>query len=329
MTGTLSVGSLSAEPGGKTRGSVPADLGTLTVDIPLTLVNGARPGPRVVITAGVHGGEFTGIDAAARLAARLEPGDVRGQVIVCPVANPPVVYQGRVDASPLDGVNINRVFPGDPDGRPTERLAAWLFAHLVDGADAYVDLHSGGIDETLRDFVGYRLTGDAGLDAKAADMARSLGIEDVVLGLNADGGNSHAAAARRGIPAVLVESGQLGERDEDAARRLVDGLHSLLRYWGPRPTRHAGRARSRSRLGLGGSGRRRGHRPVVPGIHRRGRRDGEPGHRPHHRPGRRPGAQGSHPGHRTGLLRDARPHGCPRRRAGRHRGVRIRALRQQ
>ncbi|WP_326686662.1 MULTISPECIES: succinylglutamate desuccinylase/aspartoacylase family protein [unclassified Streptomyces] len=239
MTGTLSVGSLSAEPGGKTRGSVPADLGTLTVDIPLTLVNGARPGPRVVITAGVHGGEFTGIDAAARLAARLEPGDVRGQVIVCPVANPPVVYQGRVDASPLDGVNINRVFPGDPDGRPTERLAAWLFAHLVDGADAYVDLHSGGIDETLRDFVGYRLTGDAGLDAKAADMARSLGIEDVVLGLNADGGNSHAAAARRGIPAVLVESGQLGERDEDAARRLVDGLHSLLRRLGvldPRDT---------------------------------------------------------------------------------------------
>ena len=64
---TLHVGTLRAEPGVKTRGTVRADLGTLTVDIPVTLVNGTRPGPRVVITAGVHGGEFTPVDAAARL----------------------------------------------------------------------------------------------------------------------------------------------------------------------------------------------------------------------------------------------------------------------
>ncbi|MCX5255115.1 M14 family metallopeptidase [Streptomyces canus] len=228
MTAPLSVGVLRAEPGTKTRGTVPADLGTLTVDIPLTLVNGAHPGPRVLITAGVHGGEFTGVEAATRLAALLEPGEVQGQVIVCPVANPPAVYQGRLGVSPLDGVNINRVFPGDPDGSPTERLAAWLFTNLVDGADAYVDLHSGGIDEVLTDFVGYRLTGDPELDAKTADMAGALGIEDVIFGMNADGGNSHAAAARQGVPAILVETGQLGERDADTARRLVGGLYGVL-----------------------------------------------------------------------------------------------------
>jgi uncharacterized protein len=228
----LVVGALRAEPGTKARGTVPADLGTLTVDIPLTLVGGARPGPRVLITAGVHGGEFTGVDAATRLAAQLEPDQVRGQVIVCPVANPPAVYQGRLGVSPLDGVNINRVFPGDPDGSPTERLAAWLFAHLLQGADAYVDLHSGGIDETLREFVGYRLTGDPDLDARTANLARAVGIEDVIVGPHADGGNSHAAAARQGIPAVLVETGQLGERDPDTARRLVGGLYGALRRLG-------------------------------------------------------------------------------------------------
>ncbi|GAA3625432.1 succinylglutamate desuccinylase/aspartoacylase family protein [Lentzea roselyniae] len=225
---TLSISALSAEPGAKVRGSVQADLGTLTVEVPLTLVNGTRPGPRIVVTAGVHGGEFTGIDAATRLAARLEPDQVRGQVVLCPVANPPAVYNGRLGTSPLDGVNINRVFPGDPGGSPTERLAAWLFATLLDGADAYVDLHSGGIDEVLRDFTGYRLTGDPEIDCRAADMARAIGIDDVILGLNAEGGNSHAAAARHGIPAVLVENGQLGERDPDAAERLVDGLLRLL-----------------------------------------------------------------------------------------------------
>ncbi len=227
---TLTVGTLSAEPGTKARGRVRADLGTLTTDIPLALVNGRRPGPRVVITAGVHGGEFTGIDALHRLAARLEPDHVRGQVVLCLVANPPAVYHGRLGTSPLDGVNINRVFPGDPAGSPTERLAAWLFATVVNGADAYVDLHAGRIDEFLRDFVSYRRTGDAKLDGRAAAMARVMGYDDIVLGPNPDGGNSHAAAARQGIPAILVETGQLGERDPRAAEGLVGALLRLLGF---------------------------------------------------------------------------------------------------
>ncbi|WP_246460714.1 succinylglutamate desuccinylase/aspartoacylase family protein [Streptomyces himalayensis] len=229
---TLSVGSLEAQQGTKARGTVRADLGTLTADIPLILVNGSRPGPRVVITAGVHGGEFTPIDAVVRLADRLEPGEVHGQVIICPVANPNAVYQGRLNVSPVDGVNINRVFPGDPDGGPTERMAAWLFANLVDGADVYIDLHCGGIDQVLRDFVGYRLTGDPGLDKATAELAGSFGIEDVLIGLTAEGGNSHAAAARRGISAVLVEVGSLGQRDEATALRRVDGLLTALRHLG-------------------------------------------------------------------------------------------------
>ncbi|MFF7388979.1 succinylglutamate desuccinylase/aspartoacylase family protein [Streptomyces scabiei] len=229
---TLRVASLQARPGTKTRGTAQADLGTLTTDIPVTLVNGSRPGPRVVITAGVHGGEFTPIEAAARLADLLEPGEVCGQVIVCPVANPPAVYEGRLNISPLDGVNLNRVFPGDPDGGPTERLAAWLFTNLIDGADVYIDLHCGGIDQVLRDFVGYRVTGDQDLDKATAELAGSFGIQDVILGLTPEGGNSHAAAARRGISAVLVEVGQLGQRDEATALRRVDGLLTALRHLG-------------------------------------------------------------------------------------------------
>ncbi|MEU7282931.1 succinylglutamate desuccinylase/aspartoacylase family protein [Streptomyces sp. NPDC045431] len=237
------LGPLRAQPGTKARGLVPADLAAVTADIPVTLVNGARPGPRVVITAGMHGGEFTGIDAAARLAALLAPEEVTGQVLVCPVANPPAVYHGRLGVSPLDGVNINRVFPGDARGGPTERLAAWHTTHLITGADVYVDLHSGGIDETLRDFVGYRLTGEPGLDARTRALARALGVEDVILGRDTSGGNSHAAAARRGVAAVLVETGRLGERDPATAHRLVDGLYGLLRAAGaldgPAPTRTA------------------------------------------------------------------------------------------
>ncbi|MBB1251799.1 succinylglutamate desuccinylase/aspartoacylase domain-containing protein [Streptomyces alkaliterrae] len=222
------VGPLRAATGTCTRGGVPVDLGTTTVELPLTLVHGSEPGPLVVITAGMHGGEFVGVDAAVRLADMLDPDAVRGRVAICPVANPPAVYHGRLGVSPLDGVNINRVFPGDARGTPTERLAAWHTAHLLDDADAYLDLHSGGIDEDLTDFVGYRLTGDPRLDDRARRMAHHLGIRDVVLGRDAAGGNSHAAAARLGVPAVLVETGDRGRREPGTATRLVDDVVRLL-----------------------------------------------------------------------------------------------------
>ncbi|WP_225877091.1 M14 family metallopeptidase [Streptomyces resistomycificus] len=246
---TLSVGSLEAQPGTKARGTVRADLGTLTADIPLTLVNGSRPGPRVVITAGVHGGEFTPIDAVVRLADRLEPGEVHGQVIICPVANPPAVYQGRLNVSPVDGVNLNRVFPGDPAGGPTERLGAWLFSHLIDGADVYIDLHCGGIDQVLRDFVGHRLTGDPDLDKATAELAGSFGIEDVILGLKDSprrGGRTRAAGRGHGAPPCRRSAGGTAPPGRPRPGRLSPG---------PDP-----------RMGLVRRCHGRGHGPVVPGV---------------------------------------------------------------
>ena len=228
----LTIGPLSAEPGQKTRGSLTADLGTTTVDVPLILINGSRPGPRVVLTGGVHGGEFIPLEATTHLAGLLEPDDIAGQVVICPVANPAAVYGGRLNISPLDGVNINRVFPGDPAGGPTDRMAAWLFEHLIDGADAYADLHSGGIDQYLLDFVGYRVTSDDELNAKIRGMAHAVGYERVIFGTSPDGGNSHAAANRQGVPAILIETGQLGDREPATVRRLLDALYRLLHHLG-------------------------------------------------------------------------------------------------
>ncbi|MFF6786641.1 succinylglutamate desuccinylase/aspartoacylase family protein [Streptomyces sp. NPDC012510] len=229
---TLTIGPLRAEPGQKTSGTLTADLGTTTAEVPLILVNGSRPGPTVVITGGVHGGEFIGIDAAARLARMLEPDALSGRLVICPVANPPAVYGGRLNISPLDGVNINRVFPGDTGGGPTERMAAWLFEYVINGADAYVDLHSGGIDQHLVDFVGYRVTSDTELTTKNKAMAHAVGYERVMPRPLPDGGNSHAAANRQGIPAILIETGQLGDRDPATVRRLLDGLYRLLHHLG-------------------------------------------------------------------------------------------------
>lgn len=184
---TLTIGPLRAEPGRKTRGTIPVDLGITTVEIPLVLVNGSCPGPRIVITGGVHGGEFVGIDAVTRLAGFLEPDEIAGQVVICPVANP----CGRVRRSPRQVAAGRRQhqprLPRRQGGGPTERLAAWLFGNVISGADAYADLHSGGIDETLLDFVGYRLTSNEELDGRTRAMAHAVGYERVLYGRNAEG----------------------------------------------------------------------------------------------------------------------------------------------
>lgn len=93
-------------------------------------------------------------------------------------------------------------------------------------------MHSGGIDEVLQEYVSYRITGDAVLDAKSRGMARSLGIRDV-LAAPATGGNSNAAVVREAkIPSVLVESGQLGQWDSRAANNLVDRMLCMLQKLG-------------------------------------------------------------------------------------------------
>lgn len=195
-------------------------------------IDGARPGPRVVITSGVHGGEFVGIEAAARLVRELAPAEVAGQLVICPVVNPPAVYGSRTALSPLDQVNLNRVFPGAADGGPTERLAAWIFETLLTGADAYLDLHSGGIDEVLCDFTGYRTSGVPAVDSVARELAHAVGYQYVVRSADASGGNSHAAAARSGIPAVLIETGELGRSEASDVGKAVIGVRRALAHLG-------------------------------------------------------------------------------------------------
>ena len=229
---TLTIGPLRAEPGQKTRGSLPADLGPTTAEVPLILVNGSRPGPRIVITGGVHGGEFIPVDATTRLAGLLEPDEIAGQLVICPVANPPAVYGGRLNISPLDGVNINRVFPGDKDGGPTDRMAAWLFEHLIDGADAYIDLHSGGIDQHLLDFVGYRRTGDDELTRKEQGDGPRGRIRTGHLRHQPGRRQQPRRGEPAGHPRDPRRDRKLGDRNPATVRRLLDALHRLLHHLG-------------------------------------------------------------------------------------------------
>lgn len=110
--------------------------------IPATIINGGR-GPTVLVLAGNHGDEYQGQIAILKLARELTPGMVTGRLILIPSLNFPAARAGT-RLSPLDGQNLNRAFPGQPEGPVTSQIAHYLTTVLFPLADVVIDIHSGG-----------------------------------------------------------------------------------------------------------------------------------------------------------------------------------------
>jgi len=209
---------------------------------PVISVTGANPGPLLFVNAGVHGGEYPAVEAVIRLSKAVDPKNVSGTVILMPVLNLPAFRSRTPFVCPIDNVNPNRVFPGDPSGSYSEQMTHALINEFVVHADAYADLHGGDIPEALVPFVICR--SEAGLaDAKARDVAaRSKAIAmgfglPYVLTVSkpvqpAKGLSSYAAAAEQGIPAILAEAGGVGQMQEEAVGLLVQGVINVMQHLG-------------------------------------------------------------------------------------------------
>src|SRR3954449_2275157 len=112
------------------------------IPIPIVVLKNGE-GPTALLISGTHGDEYEGQVALCNLARTLKPEQIQGRVIILPAANLPAAVAGR-RTSPIDDGNLNRLYPGDPDGSVTEQIAFYIEHELVARADAIVDLHSGG-----------------------------------------------------------------------------------------------------------------------------------------------------------------------------------------
>jgi uncharacterized protein len=199
------------------------------LEIPLVEVTGSGDGPLLTVVAGVHGCEYASMSGVRRWLRDLEKRDLRGRVRAVPVLNQTAFAARAPFVVPEDGKNLNRCFPGDPDGTLADRLAYDTFTQLITGSDAYIDAHCGDMVEALQPFTLYE-AGPA--EAKARDLAIAYGLPYVIRQEHgpdqAVSGTSSGAAAEAGIPAITAEAGGCGLVQEHAAAMHMVGLNAVL-----------------------------------------------------------------------------------------------------
>jgi predicted deacylase len=209
---------------------------------PVISITGAKPGPVLFVNAGVHGGEYPAIEAVICLSKTLDPKQIAGTVILMPVMNLPAFRTRTPFVCPIDNVNPNRVFPGNPKGSYSEQMIFSLINEFVIHADAYIDLHGGDIPEALVPFVICR-SGTDDVAKKSKAMAMAFGLRYVLTiskpvqpskGYRAGAGglSSYAAAAEKGVPAILAEAGGVGQLQQDQVELLVDGVQRVMEHLG-------------------------------------------------------------------------------------------------
>ncbi|MGC8474558.1 MAG: succinylglutamate desuccinylase/aspartoacylase family protein, partial [Candidatus Dormibacteria bacterium] len=136
---------LAPEAGSVARGWVKVPNVEPAWELPAVVVRGAQDGPTLAVTSGMHAAEYVPIEAVTRLTRWLDPADLRGTLAAVLVVNTPGFYERSIYVNPRDGRNLNRSFPGNPEGDPAERVANFLLEELIAPADAYVDAHCGDL----------------------------------------------------------------------------------------------------------------------------------------------------------------------------------------
>ena len=223
-------------PGARATGSFTftGDDGLAKYRWPYIAIVGRTPGPKMLITAGIHAAEYTGTIAAIRLGRMIDPNEVRGTLLILPLLNRPGFYERSIYVNPEDNDNLNRLFPGDANGTWGQRFAHHLLTEIVATFDHSIDLHAGDLIEALTPFVIYRETGDAELDARIKKMVDAYGAQWAVASAPSGErpGSLYAVAALSGVAAMLAESGGNGLAIEADIARHVNGVTNILKTIG-------------------------------------------------------------------------------------------------
>jgi uncharacterized protein len=202
------------------------------IPIPIACIRNGD-GPRVLLIAGNHGDEYEGQIAHAKLLRALQPGDVSGTIIFLTSANFPAANAGT-RTSPLDDGNLNRSFPGDPDGTPTQQIAWYIEKVLLPTCDYVLDLHSGGSSLMYVPSANCQRQSDPARMKRSLELMHAFGAPFTYVTDAAQGGDQTlTAAARRAGPIHMgTELAGGGTVTLPALRTAEQGVRRVLKLVG-------------------------------------------------------------------------------------------------
>jgi predicted deacylase len=233
---TLSVGTATAARGETARGWIEIPSGSdAALRIPVAVVHGGKPGPVLALVAGSHGTEYASIVALVDLIDAIEPSSISGSVIVVPIINTASFDRVVPHLNPVDGKNMNRTYPGRPDGTQSERASLAITKQVVEQSDHLIDFHGGDLDESLRPYSYWSKTGREPQDRISREMVLAFGLDHIIVstGRPADPNASiylENTASTRGKPSITVEAGHAGTVMLEDVDALVRGTLSVMRH---------------------------------------------------------------------------------------------------
>ncbi|HXN63805.1 MAG TPA: succinylglutamate desuccinylase/aspartoacylase family protein [Candidatus Acidoferrales bacterium] len=234
--GSFTVGTATASAGQKATGYLDVPAGTdAATQIPVVVIRGAKPGPVLAIVSGAHGTEYASILAVEKLIGRLDPAEISGTVVLAPLVNHESFQQIVPHLNPVDKKNMNRFYPGSPDGSQTDRASWVITKQIVERCDFLIDLHGGDLDESLVPYTYWTTVGNERVDATSREMALAFGLNYIIIQSDFPRDPNAAKylvsdALTRGKPSIIAEAGYAGVSETDDVETLVRGNLNVMRY---------------------------------------------------------------------------------------------------
>ncbi|MDW3204721.1 MAG: N(2)-acetyl-L-2,4-diaminobutanoate deacetylase DoeB [Alphaproteobacteria bacterium] len=202
-----------------------------SIMIPITVVKNGT-GPTAVLTGANHGDEYEGPIALYDLAAKIDPVDVSGRIIIVPAFNYPAFLSGT-RTSPIDGGNLNRIFPGRPDGTVTEKIADFFQHQILSRADYVLDIHSGGRTLEFVPFAACHVLQDKRQEKRCVEAMQAFNAPYSLMLLEIDSvGMYDTAAEDLGRVFVSTELGGGGSASATTIRIAKKGIENFLKHAG-------------------------------------------------------------------------------------------------
>lgn len=233
----LEIAGVRVPPGERMRIDVPVarSYGHAELPLPATVIRGRQDGPRLFVSAAIHGDEISGVEIIRRVLGMRVLRRIRGALIAVPVVN---VYGFMNQSRYLpDRRDLNRSFPGSRRGSLASRLANVFMEEIVASCTHGIDLHTGSLHRANLPQIRACLD-----DPEAERLARAFGVP-VILNANLRDGSLRQAVLERGIPMLLYESGEALRFDEIGIRAGVRGIVAVMRAIGMLPATNEARPR--------------------------------------------------------------------------------------